>query len=248
MQNQVSRKRHLPNPAHGRLNRTAKRPAARLPDVRHRIATTGETAMTQQREKLEYGFAVLASINESPMERNYKSALVLRMRTHNERLTPIINDLIQKGYVKPLVVTPKLHANSVEKSAMRPIVFYRITPEGQQALKIEEQQTIKNEEIKAPPISSLKRGRLEMKLSILENTQPTTIMRNSITPLMSRVNLSYNIITELIGFLMEKKLLEIILRPSSTRYSRKPSSRKWYVITPAGQRTLENVKQSGLME
>ena len=93
------------------------------------------------------------------------------------------------------------------------------------------------------------RGKIEMKLSILEQTQPATLSRNTKSDLVIRARISHDSITRLLQSLVENKLVEPIVRPAKTlRYHRKTKLVQCYIITPAGQQALESVRQSGLME
>jgi len=92
------------------------------------------------------------------------------------------------------------------------------------------------------------RGRLEMKIAILRAARPETANQNIISKLVHKTSISYNTFTPMLKFLIDEGMIVKLPAHYRGKGYHQPSRKSCYVITPAGQQALENVRQSRLME
>ena len=87
-----------------------------------------------------------------------------------------------------------------------------------------------------------------MKMAILRAAQPETANQNIISRLIKKTSIPFYTFNGLLQFLISKGMITKLPVHYRGKGYHQPSRRSCYVITPAGQMALENVKQSRLME
>jgi len=92
------------------------------------------------------------------------------------------------------------------------------------------------------------RGRLEMKIAILQAAQPETTNQNIISRLVNKTGITFNTFRPMLKFLIDEGMIVKLPAHYRGKGYHQPSRKSCYVITPAGQQALENVRQSRLME
>jgi len=95
------------------------------------ITTAGDN---MSRGKMERTLDVLATLNNSPLERNFRSAIAQRIHLNDRDLKRILTHLISRGYVATHFPTPKNNVNHKTSESRWHVMCYTLTPVGQKTL------------------------------------------------------------------------------------------------------------------
>ena len=83
---------------------------------------------------MERTLDVLATLNNSPLERNFRSAIAQRIHLNDRDLKRILTHLINRGYVATHYPTPKNNVNHKTSESQWHVMCYTLTPVGQKTL------------------------------------------------------------------------------------------------------------------